>query len=63
LITYKFRLVSREVDTPVGVKHRLDILHIGMYEKGKWVKWVNKDEFLKQAENKPLQFVETEVQP
>jgi hypothetical protein len=51
------------VDTPVGVKHRLDILHIGMYEKGKWVKWVNKDEFLKQAENKPLQFVETEVQP
>ena len=63
MITYKFRLISRDVETPVGVNKRLDILHIGMYQDGKWVKWVNKDEFFKEAETKPLQFVETEAQP
>jgi hypothetical protein len=59
--SYQFKLREVEVTTPIATTKRLDILHIGEYDKtGKWLRWVPKEEFFFMASKRHLQFIPKE---
>lgn len=55
---YQFKLREVEVQTPLSVVKKLEILHIGEYDSdGKWLRWVPKEEFFFMASKRFLKFM------
>ena len=57
MIYYKLKLKDKVVDTPVGDKKVREILHIGLYHDGKWIKWLSKEEFYDRCDGMAITIV------